>query len=357
MLEPPGDALDAARVRGWSAHEVGKWLTSVGLPQYKSLFADNAITGEVLLEVGQDDLDYLSIRALGHRKRLLSGIDALKRAVEGRSDRQGGRSNGGTQTGGSSGAGREVRAQRSPGGKVHWTDATLAAQERAERLPRASPPVNLADGEYDEARERERFQQAVMEWRNGGSTKTSSGSGVQASGVASAGSGASGAASMNESGLRDAAGGGGWSNPFSNGGGSAGGGSVSAATSSGGALLDGDLDEEAEHAKFAAAVAEWRSGGRVKIVKKGQGSGSGGAEHKRLSCWLCYRLYAPSEAGSGFNVQKFCSKACEDKAEEQRARKEKIRAERRRLEQKEADAAEAATKPPVVDIWDAEIKY
>ena len=42
-------------------------------------FAENEIYGEILLELGLDDLDYMGIKVLGHRKKLLKGIEELKR--------------------------------------------------------------------------------------------------------------------------------------------------------------------------------------------------------------------------------------------------------------------------------------
>ena len=36
------------------------------------------INGAVLLEVGKEDLDYMEIKILAHRKKILKGIHALK---------------------------------------------------------------------------------------------------------------------------------------------------------------------------------------------------------------------------------------------------------------------------------------
>ena len=48
--------------------DVKKWLTNMGLDAYLPQFTENAISGEVLLELGTEDLDYMKITALGHRK-------------------------------------------------------------------------------------------------------------------------------------------------------------------------------------------------------------------------------------------------------------------------------------------------
>lgn len=42
-------------------------------------FADNEIAGTILLDIGLDDLDYMGIKVLAHRKKLLKGIEELKR--------------------------------------------------------------------------------------------------------------------------------------------------------------------------------------------------------------------------------------------------------------------------------------
>ena len=58
--------------------QVGQWLTSIGLPQYKTVFHENAIDGAVLVEMGTEDLDYLNIKALGHRKMILGGLAEIR---------------------------------------------------------------------------------------------------------------------------------------------------------------------------------------------------------------------------------------------------------------------------------------
>lgn len=48
--------------------DVKRWLSNLGLDAYAPQFTENAISGEVLLELGTEDLDYMKITALGHRK-------------------------------------------------------------------------------------------------------------------------------------------------------------------------------------------------------------------------------------------------------------------------------------------------
>lgn len=56
--------------------DVGAWLEELGLGQYRALFADQAIDGDVLPDLTEDDLVRLGI-PLGHRKKLFKAIDAL----------------------------------------------------------------------------------------------------------------------------------------------------------------------------------------------------------------------------------------------------------------------------------------
>jgi len=56
--------------------DVGAWLQSLGLGQYETVFEENAIDGEVLPDL--TDQDFISIGVLlGHRKKLLKAIAAL----------------------------------------------------------------------------------------------------------------------------------------------------------------------------------------------------------------------------------------------------------------------------------------
>jgi class 3 adenylate cyclase/predicted ATPase len=59
--------------------EVEGWLAGLGLAQYARAFADNAVDGEVLRTLTDDDLRELGVGPLGHRKRLLAAIAALDR--------------------------------------------------------------------------------------------------------------------------------------------------------------------------------------------------------------------------------------------------------------------------------------
>lgn len=57
--------------------DLGRWLDKLGLEDYAGLFAENAIDREVLPDLTDADLKELGI-PLGHRKRLLKAISALR---------------------------------------------------------------------------------------------------------------------------------------------------------------------------------------------------------------------------------------------------------------------------------------
>jgi len=55
---------------------VGSWLQKLGLGQYETVFAANAIDGDVLAELTEADFEKIGI-PLGDRKRLMRAISAL----------------------------------------------------------------------------------------------------------------------------------------------------------------------------------------------------------------------------------------------------------------------------------------
>ena len=65
-------------VEQWSAADVGAWLESIELASLQERFAENEITGSVLLSLDTSDLDYMRVTALGHRKTVLLGVQQLK---------------------------------------------------------------------------------------------------------------------------------------------------------------------------------------------------------------------------------------------------------------------------------------
>jgi len=58
--------------------EITNWLRGLGLEQYASAFHDNAVDAEVLRELTADDLKDLGVNLVGHRRKLLAAIAALR---------------------------------------------------------------------------------------------------------------------------------------------------------------------------------------------------------------------------------------------------------------------------------------
>ena len=63
--------------------DISAWLRDLGLAQYEQAFRDNAIEPDVLLQLTADDLKELGIVAVGHRRKLLDAIAALRASVSG----------------------------------------------------------------------------------------------------------------------------------------------------------------------------------------------------------------------------------------------------------------------------------
>jgi class 3 adenylate cyclase/predicted ATPase len=58
--------------------DVAAWLRGLRLEQYASAFADNDIDGEILAELTADDLKGLGVASIGHRRKLIAAIAALR---------------------------------------------------------------------------------------------------------------------------------------------------------------------------------------------------------------------------------------------------------------------------------------
>jgi class 3 adenylate cyclase len=61
--------------------DIGTWLHGLGLQQYEQAFRDNAIDAAILPELTADDLKDLGVSLVGHRRRLLAAISALRSGV------------------------------------------------------------------------------------------------------------------------------------------------------------------------------------------------------------------------------------------------------------------------------------
>ena len=162
----------------WSCEEVSKWLVSIGLDQYSSVFYENQITGEVLLDISLVDLDYMSITALGHRKLILKAVESLKITSS--------RTNipklpiisprlevDGNPLKSSSSSSSAATAAAAASSKKHWSHLEPLSSNKVKNSNEIS--INSADymkstEELDEIAEREAFTRAVMEWRNSNKT-------------------------------------------------------------------------------------------------------------------------------------------------------------------------------------------
>ena len=58
--------------------DTAAWLRELGLEQYEAAFRDNAIDFAQLPDLTAEDLKEIGVAALGHRKRLLTAIAAIK---------------------------------------------------------------------------------------------------------------------------------------------------------------------------------------------------------------------------------------------------------------------------------------
>jgi SAM domain (Sterile alpha motif) len=58
--------------------DLGGWLRSPRLQQYEAAFRDNAIDDTILLSLTADDLKDLGVDLVGHRRKLLDAIAALR---------------------------------------------------------------------------------------------------------------------------------------------------------------------------------------------------------------------------------------------------------------------------------------
>jgi class 3 adenylate cyclase/predicted ATPase len=58
--------------------DVGTWLRGVGLGQYEQAFRDNDVDDEVLPDLTAEDLIGLGVASIGHRRKLLAAIAALR---------------------------------------------------------------------------------------------------------------------------------------------------------------------------------------------------------------------------------------------------------------------------------------
>ena len=58
--------------------DIGDWLQSLGLERYEAAFRENEIDETVLPTVTAEDLKDLGVDVVGHRRKLLNAISALR---------------------------------------------------------------------------------------------------------------------------------------------------------------------------------------------------------------------------------------------------------------------------------------
>jgi hypothetical protein len=58
--------------------DVAAWLNRLGLEQYERAFRENDVDAEVLPELTAEDLIGLGVTSIGHRRKLLAAIAALR---------------------------------------------------------------------------------------------------------------------------------------------------------------------------------------------------------------------------------------------------------------------------------------
>jgi hypothetical protein len=61
--------------------ELAAWLRGLNLSQYETVFEENSVTVDLLPSLTAEDLKDLGITAVGHRRRLLDAIAALRTDV------------------------------------------------------------------------------------------------------------------------------------------------------------------------------------------------------------------------------------------------------------------------------------
>jgi hypothetical protein len=61
--------------------DVSAWLGNLGLGRYEQAFRENDIDAEVLADLTAEDLIGLGVTSIGHRRKLLAAIAALRKAA------------------------------------------------------------------------------------------------------------------------------------------------------------------------------------------------------------------------------------------------------------------------------------
>ena len=109
---------EAVAVAEWSVQDVGEWLQSLALDQYREAFADAAVDGAFLYDLNDEDLrNTLGIDHHLHRKKILNSVKRLK-AAEQTAAAAAGRGGGGGGGGGGYGGGMGMGGGGGGGGMM-----------------------------------------------------------------------------------------------------------------------------------------------------------------------------------------------------------------------------------------------
>ena len=72
------DFIETKRIQEWDVVEVGLWLNSIDLAQYRDVFFFNEVDGEMLADIDEDDLIAIPIERMGHRKKILRKVQMFR---------------------------------------------------------------------------------------------------------------------------------------------------------------------------------------------------------------------------------------------------------------------------------------
>ncbi|KAF0704993.1 Aste57867_7177 [Aphanomyces stellatus] len=271
-------------VHEWSVGQVTEWLNTLGLGHHASTFEFNEIAGSVLLDLTPADLDYLKVQDVGERKLVLQHVEQLKRTMTGSTNQR------------PPPPPRDIvddKLHDAPikakaNAATHWSQLKPLAEKTV--VGDGAPPVNLADGDFNEDSSHESFLKALLDWRASDQDAT------QANDLAG------------DSGF--------WTNPLAD-----------QPQKPGGKLLAGDFDEEQSHAGFLAALQAWRgatppASSSSNNQRPEQATASTGSPvEAKQSCWHCYKLVrAGAVVRDPVSSKSFCSSTCQEKFHTEYAR-------------------------------------
>jgi PAS domain S-box-containing protein len=79
------DFVETKKIQDWDVVEVGLWLNSINLSQYRDVFFFNEVDGEMLADIDEDDLIAIPIERMGHRKKILRKVQMVRESGTGQS--------------------------------------------------------------------------------------------------------------------------------------------------------------------------------------------------------------------------------------------------------------------------------